>query len=249
MLNITTLAQKPELEGQVDALTNEAWPEFLHHGNMHHWGDLFTTYAAYQILVCGEDGELMAVGHTIPLSWDGTIEDLPEDMNSIMERALQAGTRVNTLSALAAMVWKRHQGSGLSRSLIQEMKRLVVSCGFHALIAPVRPTLKSSYPLTPFEHYTAWQAPKGGPFDPWMRLHWRLGAQIVRMMPQALVVDGSLTQWETWTGMRFPESGDYVVQGALQPVTIDVENGTGRYLDPNVWMVNRIGKYEHPRDL
>ena len=242
MFTITTLALKPELEDQIDALSQEAWPEFLRHGNMRHWGELFTTYAAYQVLVCGADGELMGVGHTIPLDWDGTPQDLPEDMPSIMERAVQAGARANTLSALAAMVWKKHQGSGLSRRLIDEMKRLAAGCGFHALIAPVRPTLKSSYPLIPIERYAAWHAPQGGPFDPWMRLHWRLGAQIVRTMPHALVVRGALAEWESWTGMRFPESGEYVVPGALQPVTIDAENGLGRYDDPNVWMVNRFGK-------
>ena len=240
MLTITTLAQKPELESQVDALSDEAWPEFMQHGNMRHWGELFTTYAAYQILVCSPDGELMAVGHTIPLAWDGTPDDLPADMPAIMERAVRTGGRANTLSALAAMVWKKHQGSGLSRSLLQEMRRLALNCGFQALIAPVRPTLKSSYPLTSIERYAAWLGPKGGPFDPWMRLHWRMGAEIVRTMPDALVVQGTRSEWETWTGMRFPDSGAYVVPGGLQPVMIDAQTGLGRYADPNVWMVHWI---------
>jgi len=36
--------------------------------------------------------------------------------------------------------------------------------------------------------------------------------------------------------MRFPDTGDYVVPGALQPVRIDREADSGRYEDPNVWM-------------
>jgi hypothetical protein len=36
--------------------------------------------------------------------------------------------------------------------------------------------------------------------------------------------------------MRFPESGPYVVPGALQPVRIDREQDEGHYEDPNVWM-------------
>jgi hypothetical protein len=36
--------------------------------------------------------------------------------------------------------------------------------------------------------------------------------------------------------MAFPESGLYVVPGALQPVAIDRERDEGRYEDPNVWM-------------
>jgi hypothetical protein len=243
MFQITTLDQKPELEEQVDALSQEAWPEFMHHGNMRHWGKLFDDFRAYQILICDSGGELLAAGHTIPFAWDGTPEDLPEDMDLIMVRAVQdeaAGRPVNTLSALAAMVWKRHQGGALSRSLVREMNRLASSRGFSALVAPVRPTLKSSYPLIPIERYAAWQTPRGEPFDPWMRLHWRLGARIVCPMPRAMVVEGTVAQWEVWTGMRFPESGEYVVPGALQPVSIDTSHDLGRYDDPNVWMVTWI---------
>lgn len=38
--------------------------------------------------------------------------------------------------------------------------------------------------------------------------------------------------------MRFPESGDYVVEGALVPVEIDRERSLGTYVEPNVWMVH-----------
>ena len=36
--------------------------------------------------------------------------------------------------------------------------------------------------------------------------------------------------------MSFPESGPYVVPGALQSVLMDLERDEGRYEDPNVWM-------------
>ncbi len=41
-------------------------------------------------------------------------------------------------------------------------------------------------------------------------------------------------------GMRFPESGAYVVAGALEPATIDCEKNAGRYYDANVWMKHSI---------
>ena len=41
--------------------------------------------------------------------------------------------------------------------------------------------------------------------------------------------------------MAFPESGDYVVPGALQPVAVDRERDVGRYEEPNVWVRHRIG--------
>jgi hypothetical protein len=35
------------------------------------------------------------------------------------------------------------------------------------------------------------------------------------------VISGTVAEWEEWTGMRFPDSGAYVVPGALVPVDID----------------------------
>ena len=36
--------------------------------------------------------------------------------------------------------------------------------------------------------------------------------------------------------MAFPDSGEYVVEGALVPVEIDRDADVGRYVEPNVWM-------------
>ena len=44
--------------------------------------------------------------------------------------------------------------------------------------------------------------------------------------------------WEQWTEMAFPESGTYVVPGALVPVEIDRDRDAGLYVEPNVWMVH-----------
>ena len=106
----------------------------------------------------------------------------------------------------------------------------------HSLVAPVRPTLKSFYPLTPFERYVRWKRDDGAPFDPWPRVHWRLGAEFMKVASEAITVTGTVAEWEEWTGMRFPESGEYIIPGALQPAQIDRENDTGRCDDPNVWM-------------
>ncbi len=53
-------------------------------------------------------------------------------------------------------------------------------------------------------------------------------------------IAGTVSDWENWTGMRFPESGDYVVPEALVPIRINREADTGLYLEPNVWMHHRI---------
>lgn len=55
-------------------------------------------------------------------------------------------------------------------------------------------------------------------------------------MPEALAVFGTVAEWEAWTDLAFPESGRYVVPGALQPAVIDRERDLGRYDDPNIRM-------------
>ena len=79
-----------------------------------------------------------------------------------------------------------------------------------------------------------WTREDGLPFDPWIRLHHRLGAELLAAAPESMVISGSVTEWESWTGMSFPEDGDYVVPGGLVPVCF--EDGVGRYVEPNVWM-------------
>ena len=40
--------------------------------------------------------------------------------------------------------------------------------------------------------------------------------------------------------MAFPESGEYVVPGALEPIRIDRERDLGLYDEPNIWMRHPI---------
>jgi hypothetical protein len=115
------------------------------------------------------------------------------------------------------------------------------AAGLGSVIAPVRPPGKARYPLTPMERYVTWTRPDGAPFDDWLRVHWRLGAAMLTIAPEAMVVEGGVAEWETWTGLAFPDSGAYVVDGALQPVVIDRERDRGRYCDPNVWMRHPVG--------
>jgi hypothetical protein len=134
------------------------------------------------------------------------------------------------------MVAPKLRGQNLSRAILLAMSALARRNGCSALIAPVRPTLKSRYPLTPMERYVAWRLPDGAPFDPWLRVHWRLGAETLQVAANTITVEGTIKDWEQWTGMAFPETGAYVVPGALQPVVMDCEHDRGRYEDPNVWM-------------
>ncbi len=244
-INIYTLRRRPDLEAQLDRLNGPAWPEFMLHAGPLGWGLLFTTFAAFQVLVCDGADHLLAFGHTVPLHWDGTLPDLPATVREIIGRAsagLAAGQPPNTLSALAAVVDRAEQGRGLSSLLIRAMAALAAASGCTALIAPVRPTWKERYPLIPMAQYATWTRTDGLPFDPWLRVHARLGATFLQVAPSTMRVTGTVAEWEAWTGMAFPGSGAHIVPGALQPVIIDRDQDLGTYDDPNVWMYHKVDR-------
>ena len=110
----------------------------------------------------------------------------------------------------------------------------------HAVIGCVRPTEKYRYPLIPIERYAFWTRSDGEPFDPWVRLHVRLGGRIVGGSPRAMTVRGSVSDWERWTGMEFPDTGRYLHPFGAAPIEIDREADEGVYYDPNIWIVHDV---------
>ena len=50
---------------------------------------------------------------------------------------------------------------------------------------------------------------------------------------------GTTTQWESWTDMAFPASGDYVIPEGLAVLRIDRGQDRGEYVEPNVWVQHR----------
>jgi GNAT superfamily N-acetyltransferase len=246
---VKTLRQRPDLVVQVPRLHRDGWPTFLRQDPVadRYWEGLFTTFADFQLVVYSRDDDIdtvIAAGHSIPIVWDGTTGDLPDGWDAALEQGFrdrELGLAPTTLSALAVVVAPAHQGHGISKRVLRAMKALAAARGLDGMIAPVRPVLKSRYPLAPMERYVRWTRADGSPFDPWLRVHWSLGAEPVRLAPQSMVITGTVGEWEAWATMPFPESGVYVVPGALQPVAVDRERDVVRYEDPNVWM-------RHPAD-
>ena len=49
-----------------------------------------------------------------------------------------------------------------------------------------------------------------------------------------MTIEAPVEDWQTWTGMAFPEDGAYVVPGMLAP--LEVRDGLGFHVEPNVWV-------------
>ena len=236
---VVTFAERPDLDDRLGEI-GDPWPEFIHHGDVTSrlWGRLYDEFLEHQLALHDDVADAVAGrGHTIPVVWDGAVEGLPAGVDDALERGVREGA--TALCAIVVVVDPALQGRGFSGTIIEGMRSVAARHGLSDLIAPVRPTWKSRYPLTPMERYVHWRREDGLPFDPWIRLHERLGAEILAVCPESLVVTGTVADWEEWTGMAFPESGLYVVEGALVPVEIDRAGDIGRYVEPNVWMRHR----------
>jgi len=220
-------------------LFRDVWPEYNLHANdsAKYFGELFPQHANVQVLFFDAAIEqVVARGRTIPFRWDGTLDDLPHGIDAAGLRAVGDTRAPNVLSALAAEVAVDQQGRGLSGLLIQAMATAAREAGYASLAAPVRPTWKDRYPITPIETYAQWRRDDHLPFDPWLRVHARLGATFLRPEAKSMRIESTVDDWERWTGMVFPEDGAYVFPMGL--ASLHVQDGVGSYWEPNVWMLH-----------
>jgi len=243
---IVSLQDRFDLFEVQDDICGEVWPEFMLHDPVanSHWMRFIEAFKDLQLMIMDED-EILAVINTVPIRYDGPVADLPDEgwdwgvRKSISD--LEAGIEPNMLMGVQIVVNKAHHGKGLSYLAVKEMVSLATGKGFSRLILPVRPSEKHRYPLVPMEDYLRWKNDKGLPFDSWLRVHVRLGGEIVKTCPKAMFIPGTIDEWREWTGMEFPGSGQYVIPGALSPVSIDIEINQGIYIEPNVWTLHRTG--------
>lgn len=240
-VQVVTAAERPELWERARTAFRDTWPEYNLHGNRsgEYFGELVPRFAQFQLLLYDAETDTLAGrGRTIPFRWDGSLNDLPAGIDAVGLRAVTDDAPPTAVSALAAEVDSTRQGQGLSRVIIQAMAAVTRDAGLAPLVAPVRPSVKDRYPLVPIEEYAQWRRPDGLPFDPWMRVHARLGATILRAEPHSMEITAPVADWEQWLGMELPQPGEYVFPGGLAPMT--VADGTGRYWEPNIWMLHEV---------
>jgi hypothetical protein len=169
--------------------------------------------------------------------WNRQYEEFPDLQLYLLD---EDDRLVAESNAVPIPIGVGERGKGLSRTMLDGMRSAVAARGLTDLVAPVRPSQKHVYPLTPMERYVEWRREDGKLLDAWLRTHAQAGAELIRVAPRSMHISGSVGDWESWTGLRFPDSGRYVVPGALVPVEIDRERDEGVYVEPNVWMHHRV---------
>lgn len=246
-LSIVKASEVDNFSALVWEFNRQNWPEFMFHDPIATacWPALHEHFAEYQFAITEGPGEAVIVqANSIPLAWNGRLEDLPDKG---WDWALQQGIKDRTLGlspthqcALQIAIGPDYRGQGISACALEVMKQIGREKGLGGLVAPVRPNRKADYPATTIEDYIGWTTEDGLPFDPWLRVHVRAGGKIIKVCHKSMMITGKVADWEGWTGMNFPVSGQYEVPGALVPVTIDREADTGRYVEPNVWVCHGL---------
>jgi len=235
---------RPWSDDQLDPLFAGAFPAFIiadrvakqYIGRVREW------FTDLNIILIDEDDVPVATGWGVPIRWTGEIADIPSGYTDATRRAVEGrerGAQPDTLVICGGIVSPARTGQGLAGELIRVLRELAPAAGAQKVIAPVRPTLKPQYPLTPIETFARWTRPDGAPLDPWLRTHWRLGGQIIAMAPRSQTMTGTVEEWQAWTGMSFPSTGEYVIPHGLSTLRIDRETDCGTYTEPNVWVRHR----------
>lgn len=241
------------LAAQIQAMIEAVWPRFVtqssspkNHPFVIDWMGVYRRWPQYQLALFDARGELIASANGLAFGWSGDTDDLPDEgWEWAMHQALidyEAGVTSQTMVALGVQIRPDARGQNLSRKMLELLRQAALHASFQHLIVPVRPNLKARYPITSIEQYLTWTNGEGLPFDPWLRVHARLGARMVKPCHRSMLISGSVKEWEEWTGLQFPTSGDYVAPDLLVPLRIDRDADVGLYIEPNVWVVHELAK-------
>jgi GNAT superfamily N-acetyltransferase len=229
------------------ALITSVWPRWLLSAGAPEpdspptdWSVLFTRWPHLQLLLLGDDGELLGVANSVPLSWSAPASTLPEEgwdwaYSSALSDA-DAGRLPQTLCALAVTLSPSAQGRGLSRVMLGGLKDAARAAGLSRLIVPVRPNRKSQHPWLSMGDYLLRLRPDGLPLDPWLRTHVRLDAQVIGACTRSMRLSGRIADWEEWLGQPLTAAQQQVAPTLLVPLSVDHESGIARYTEPNVWV-------------
>jgi hypothetical protein len=242
-VKVVTRADRPDLHEMAIAVFNERWPEFIFHDETpkKYMGRVRQYFSRFDIIVL-HHGAVVAGGWGVPIPWSGDLGDLPSGYDDALVRAVQAreaAIEATTLSFMAVAVGSQHDQRGLATVVLRELTRRAREAGLIHVIAPLRPTWKHRYPIVPMDEYAAWARSDGLSIDPWIRTHQRMGARVLGPARNSMMIEGTVADWESWTGMVFPVTREYVVPDALNLVWIDREQDRGVYVEQNLWVQHR----------
>lgn len=235
---------RPWTDPQMEDLFAEGFPEFITADLevKRYIGRVREDFPSFDLILVDKSDQPVATGWGVPLTWGGATTNLPATFADVLRVSLEQNGRsetADTLVVCGAVVHPAHKGRGTAEQLLNALIRVASEHDLPRVVAPVRPTRKDLYPLLDISDYVAWKRADGLPWDPWLRLHVRMGATIIDVARSAQTMTGAVAQWREWTGLEFPVSADYVIPRGMSPLHVDLASDVGTYVEPNVWVRHR----------
>lgn len=241
-LRVLSLAERPDLEEALITMES-SWPAYIRpEPLLVDWA--LRRHAEYQLVVLDAADRVVARAASVPFTWDGDPDGLPDTgWDETLRQCLTdtaAGREPTALCALEIAVAPGRLAQNLSAYTLRALVGHATAKGLRDLVGPVRPSGKHRYPHQPLAEYLALRRPDGLPEDPWLRVHVRAGGEVLKVCPASMTIAGSLAQWRAWTGMPLDTDGPVELPGALTPLTVNTAHDHAVYVEPNVWVRHRL---------
>lgn len=204
-----------------------------------YWNRLEKYFPEFQFFLIADDGELIGFFNTTPIAYHKHLDELPDQgWDWLLTKGIEdyeKGIKPNCLGGLQVIIRKEHQGKGYSKDFLNHAKQIVASKGFSNFIIPIRPTKKHEHPKMLMEDYLELKIDRKI-YDPWIRTHLKNGAQIIKVCNNSMNIKGDIAFWETIINKKITKSDEYLANGALNTVKINVEKNNGEYREANIWI-------------
>lgn len=235
-LSELTTAQKKEYGLAVQA----AFPPIIQQSAIikKYWAEIERSFPDHQLFAYNDKEELLGIINSIPFNWNDSLDNLPDrGWDFIVEKGIEdkhKKRKPNTIGGLQIIVPHAHRGKGYSKFLIAELKELKIRKEYENLVIPIRPTLKHNHPQMKMQEFLL-EKKDGWHVDPWIRTHIKCGGEVIKVCEQSMFIEADLGFWSSISTVPLI-NGFNIIQGALNPVYIDMEKKRGEYIEENIWI-------------
>lgn len=104
-MKVVTVAERPDLTEPGWERGKDVFPEYNNHGEVlnRYWGRQVPERPEFQFHLIDDEDAILARACSVPLRWDGSLEDLPSGIDGAIVRGLDEGG-ANVLCALVVMI-------------------------------------------------------------------------------------------------------------------------------------------------
>ena len=133
-MRIYSHAERPELRERRGEL-GDAWPEFMYHDPVAnaHWDRQYEEFPDLQLYLLDEDDRYLAESNAVPIPFGP--DQLPDDGWDAAREQAFVGRQPVAVSAIAITIGVDQRGRGLSKTMLDGMRKAVAARGLADLVS------------------------------------------------------------------------------------------------------------------